>query len=303
LKRFNFRDTTGALLVTAASVIWGIGYPFWKILSTDLDFLSLTLLSFLTTSVALFIVDQHTISKLISSFNKAPLLIIALGLSAGICGTGLFFIALERLDSGLVAFLEKLQVISVLIFAKIFLHESLSPRKIPVVLLTMILAFFLMVQDPLDVDIQKLDLLGLFAGVACSAFYGANVVMYKLLSKRGIPNNDTVFFRMFIGGTLVLPVVLVRTESLHAIASLDSQNILLLLFLCTVTQAAAFKLFVSGLEYTTAATSGFIELLTPIVALSVGIAFFGETLSVQQFLVIPLYLTCIALLTIPPRGK
>jgi drug/metabolite transporter (DMT)-like permease len=303
LKDFNLKDAKGPLLVTGASVIWGIGYPFWKVLSANLDFLSLTLLSFLATSAVLFTIDHHTIPKLIASFNKAPLLIITLGLSAGICGTGLFFIALERLDSGLVAFLEKLQVISVLIFARIFLHELLAPKKIPVVFLTLMLAFFLMVPDPLHIDLQKLDLLGLCAGVACSAFYGANVVMYKLLSKKEIPNNDIVFFRMFIGGILILPVVLIQTESLHAIASLEFRNILLLLFLCIVTQAGAFKLFVSGLKYTTAATSGFIELLTPIVALCVGITFFGEMLSVQQLLIIPLYLACIGLLTITPQEK
>ena len=77
---------------------------------------------------------------------------------------------------------------------------------------------------------------------------------------------------------------------------------MLLIALCIISQALAFKLFVSGLKHTSAATSGFIELLTPIVAMIVGVNFFAEKLSFQQLVVIPFYLTSIALLTIPKKS-
>ena len=285
----------------AASVIWGIGYPFWKILSKELDVLSLTSMSFIITSVALFLIDKHKVSDLIVNFKKSPLLIVMLGLSAGILGTGLFFIALERLDSGIVAFLEKLQAVSVLICAKIFLKEKFPLSKVPLVFLTLFLALLLTIENPLKIDLAKLDLIGILAGFSCAIFYGANVVMYKILDQKGIPSSDIVFFRMFVGGLLIVPILLFKENAIETIIKIAPAHLFLLITLCLICQAAAFKLFVSGLKHTTAATSGFIELLTPVVAMLVGVNFFGEKLSPQQLLIIPFYIASIILLTIPKK--
>jgi drug/metabolite transporter (DMT)-like permease len=201
------------------------------------------------------------------------------------------------------SFLEKLQAVFVIIFGRIVLGEVLPRRNMPIVVLTLVLACLLLVDNPLDLARMSVNVAGLAAGVGCAAFYGANVVMYKYMSGRGIRSSEIAFFRMSFGSLAVLPVLLYSDGEIGALFQLGKSDYVILFGLVVTSVVVAFKLFVRGIQYTSATTAGILELATPIISLLVSSLFFHEDVSMFQLMIIPCYLLCIVALTIPSCAR
>jgi drug/metabolite transporter (DMT)-like permease len=291
----------GVLMISVAAILWGVGYPFWKILGKKIDIFSLTSISFLLSSLLILITGRLSPRVLFYQFKKHPFIFVLLGLSAGVLGSGLFFYALFYIDAGVVAFLEKLQVISVLICARLFLGEVFPSNKIPLVIFTLVIALFITVPNPFSFDLETLNLLGVVAAIMSAVFYGANVIMYKLVGDSNITPQEVAFFRMFLGGLSAVPVFMIDQNAIDVVCNLNREDIITLVVLCFFSQVLAFNFFITGLQYTSSATAGFLELLTPIVAMAFSVAFFGEVVSYTQVIAIPIYLFCILYLTLPSR--
>ncbi len=293
----------GILLILLAATLWGVGYPFWKVLALKASPLGLTAASFCTSAIIMYLYDRKPLWYLREEFRKAPLVITLLGISAGLCGTGLCFLSLRHLDAGIVSFVEKLQAAFVIIFGWMILGEVLPRRRIPLVVLTLLLACLLSAKTPLELSELKFNYAGLAAGVGCAAFYGANVVMYKYLSCRGVGSDEIAFFRMCFGGISVVPVLLLSDGELRTLFQLTLSDYALLFGLIVTSVVIAFKLFVKGIQHTSATTAAILELVTPIVSIFISSLFFDEDVSRFQLVIIPCYLLCILALSLPQSKR
>jgi probable blue pigment (indigoidine) exporter len=234
---------------------------------------------------------------IIKHLRRDGVMIVTLALSGGLFGTGLLFFSLTVLDSGVASLLEKLQPISTLIVASLVIQEKIQGKVVPYMVLALLLAAAVSIPDLFAFRANSFDLLGMAAAVAASIFYGANTVLCKLLMSRGVSPQELAFFRMGLGGVLIVPVLPFLPSPLDQIQSLSSSD-WVIFFLVSVTSLVwAFNLFLTGLTAITAGIASFLELISPIVALALGYGFLSETLSPTQMGAIPALILCIVVIS------
>jgi len=292
-KYFHSDFNYGVVLVLLGSIIWGVTYPLWRVLSQQIHPLVLTSITFLFASVLIFVLKGLSAERLYKQFRENKLLLLILGLSSGVLGAGLVCFALSRIDSGIVSILEKLQPIFTVLTARIFLGDLISCEKIPWMLVSITLAGIISIGNPFELSIKSPEILGLFAGVGSAIFYGSNVVTSKHLINMGISAKDLVFLRMFIGGALSTVIVLCFTDTTDALSTINFKSLCLIILTSYLSLVLAFELFFSGLKYIDSSTASYLELVTPVVAIMFGMIFLSERLDAYQVIALPLFLYCI----------
>jgi drug/metabolite transporter (DMT)-like permease len=141
-------------------------------------------------------------------------------------------------------------------------------------------------------DLESTSFIAILAGIASAAFYGSNIVMCKSLGNRGLEPREIAFLRMFLGGLFSLFFIF-NTKTKGELLILEYTDVVLLLGVSYLTLVLGFDLFFSGLRYLEAGTTSILELVTPIVALSISIIFFNESINTVQIIAIPIFIYCI----------
>ncbi len=291
------------LQILASTILWGIGYPFWKFLAIEFSPLTLTLITFTFAATVIFIMYRLSIRELIEKFKTHFILLMLLGLSGGVLGTGLIMYSLSLVDISIASFIEKLQPIFAIAAAKIFLNESLPKGKMPFILLALVCSYFLAVPEPLSPFYSDISYVGVFAAAGASLFYGLNTVICRYLVVDGISAAELTFFRMSIGACQLLPIVYLQGGLTSDLLQKPLNVWLILILASIISLVLAFDMFFRGLKFVSASIATMLELVTPVVAMGVGVYFLNEKVSLSQILAVPVFLFSIYYISSTKRTK
>jgi drug/metabolite transporter (DMT)-like permease len=288
----------GVLQVSAGAILWGLGYPLWRLIAMQVSPLLLTSLTFSIAALCMPFLYSLKLDTILRDFRENFFLLILLGLSGGVLGTVLLLFALSRMDSGVTSLLEKLQPVFALIAARMFLGESLPRKSFAYMLAALACSYLIALPDPLGLSVPTSQILAALAAVGSAFFYGVNTVICKFFVDKEIAPRYLLFYRMSLGALFsLLACPLFQVEIASELASVDAYHWVLIVVATAISLLIAFDLFLSGLRHVPASLATFLELLTPLFALSTGAMFLDETLSLTQCGAIPFFVFAIVSLT------
>ncbi|POM24931.1 putative inner membrane transporter yiJE [Actinomadura rubteroloni] len=120
----------------------------------------------------------------------------------------------------------------------------------------------------------RVDTAGIVLGIVSGACYGLYTVAAKRLTERRVPMSAAVSATLLAGGLAISPALAARPHAL-----LDGPTLALLAWLGVAATAAAYLLFVAGLERVPASTAGTLSLAEPLVAAVLGLTVLGERMT------------------------
>jgi DME family drug/metabolite transporter len=119
----------------------------------------------------------------------------------------------------------------------------------------------------------RVDTAGIVLGIVSGACYGLYTVAAKRLTERRVPMSAAVSATLLAGGLAISPALVRRPPTP------DGRSLALLAWLGVAATAAAYLLFVAGLERVSASTAGTLSLAEPLVAAVLGLAVLGERMT------------------------
>lgn len=280
---------SGAFPILIASLLWGLGYFLRKLIVRDIHPLILTFFTALIVSLTIIIFKHHNPQKIIEIFRNHPWHYIALSIFGTVLGTTFMFVSLRLLDLSIVALLEKLQPIFILILASVLLREKFKKSLIPYVMLAIISSYFISTKTPFALNFSNSELIGIFAIILTAICWAISSIIGKRLADDKKYTTDITLMRFGIASIILLPVFLFKNQlNLLVIYSFSLMSIVI--FSAIICTALAYNLYYSGLKYTKVSTAGFLELITPVFSILLGISFLKESLVITQIIFIPILL-------------
>jgi drug/metabolite transporter (DMT)-like permease len=302
-RRFQLHDYVlyGVLPILGASTLWAFGYFIRKTLLKDVSAFALVWLTAVMVAAFMFVGCRLDLKKVWKRFKAHKYRFIGLSVSGVLLGQTLMYIALDRLDLGVTTLLEKLQPIFTIWMAALFLKEKLSANLVPYCVLALISSYFISVPHPLEGGVFKADLIGILAVVAAAFFWGISSTIGRSLAKVDIGAGEIAFLRFSIAAVLSAPFFFLL-EGTSLSDHQTSWQFWGLLFIAAIGgTGCGYLLYYRGLKHVDAPTAGFLELLTPVIALGLGIVFLQERLSWTQWSAIPVMLFAVWRITTAPR--
>ncbi|MCC6953502.1 MAG: DMT family transporter [Deltaproteobacteria bacterium] len=265
------------LQIAIASVLWGVSYFFYKVAVIDQ---SAVFVSFwFSISATLFLLPIAIHQPFAAAFGRYPLHYLCLGLFSGPCAAVLIAHGLKSTPVGVGSVIAKLEAVFVIAIAWVALGERLSRKQViwsaialcstPVVVLGDIGALS-------ENEVQLIPALFIVGGGAC---FAACVVIARFLATSGEQPLTMIFLRTALGGVLTLPLGLFVDDGLLAGISWRGAAVI---FVASATTTVAFLLFYAGLRHARAGIASVIELLTPMVAVLMGVVWLDESISITR---------------------
>jgi drug/metabolite transporter (DMT)-like permease len=302
-RRFQLHDYAlyGVLPILGASTLWAFGYFIRKTLLKDVSAFALVWLTAVIVAVFMFFACRLNLKKVWKRYKAHKYSFIGLSVSGVLLGQTLMYVALDHLDLGVTTLLEKLQPIFTIWLAAMFLKEKLSTNLIPYCVLALVASYFISVPDPLGGGIFKADLVGLLAVAAAAFFWGISSTIGRSLAKVDIGAGEIAFLRFLIAAVISAPFFFLA-EGADLSGHHMSWQFWGLLFVAAIGgTGCGYLLYYRGLKHVDAPTAGFLELITPVIALILGIVFLQERLSWTQWAAIPVMLFAIWRIMAAPR--
>ena len=186
----------------------------------------------------------------------------------------LLFIAAYRLPGGVAAVVGGLQPLVVALLASRLLHEKLTTRTV----LAGIGGVFGVCLIVLSAD-ARLDLVGLLAAGGGALSMALGIVLTKKWGQPAPPLTTTAW--QLVAGGLTLAIALVLFEGMPA-EPLTFGNLAGYAYLSLIGTALAYLLWFRGIARLPTTTTAFLGLLSPLVALLLGLIANGEALAITQ---------------------
>ncbi len=291
-------ESKGALFIVSAAALWAAGYFFRKTILYGLSPLLLTFLTSAIVAIFLGLVFRFRPAHIFRCFSADPWRYFGLAFTGVVMGSTCMFIALDHLDLGLTVILEKLQPIFTLLLASLFLGERPSPSRRPWIFLALLASYFVSMRHPFDWTLQSTDPRGVIAVMLAAFFWAVASIIGKDLTTRQPDSRMITFLRFALGALLMLPIFFSR-EALHLRMQLDGYVFSVVVLCAVLSTGLGYLLFYSGLRTVTATVSGFLELVTPVVAVLLGVVFLGERYTIVQALAAITLLVAIYRITRP----
>lgn len=272
----------GVLPIALSSTVWAFGYFLRKMILPEIHPLLLTFLTFVIVALLFGMFFANQWHKVWRIFLQYPWSYVSLSF-CGVAGTVLMYMGLVRLDLSVTVLLEKLQPIFIVLLASWFLHEKLSKKQTLFVGLALASSYFLVVPDPTASSFGRIDLVsGGYVILAAFLWAFANIIGKHLLNQQG-KSQEIVLIRFVLGSLMLLPLFIFR-NTLGLTMHLTPFVLGILMGAAIFSTALGYFLFYSGLRHTSASTAGFLELITPLVGVGLGVVFLGEELRTPQIL-------------------
>ncbi|WIB34376.1 EamA family transporter [Curtobacterium sp. MCSS17_005] len=184
------------------------------------------------------------------------------------------FIAADRLPGGVAAVVGGVQPLLIAVLASRFLGERLTIKTITAGTIGVIGVALIVLRasaalDPIGVVAALLGALSMAAGVVLSKRWAGD-----------IPSIVTTSWQLLAGG-LLLTIATLVAEPLPR-APLSVEALMGFVYLAVIGTAFAYLVWFRGLAVLPARVPAFLGLLSPVVALTVGITTAGETLTAIQ---------------------
>jgi len=292
----------GPLLIAAASIVWGIGIFLRKIILVDTSSTVLTAYSYALTS-GILLLSKDVRKKSLKAFMENKLMFLALGIF-GVMGIWFFLYGLDLNSVTISTIIMRIQPIIAILFAMAFLKEKVSLYKVPWIILSLILVCIVVIdsdklsllsfsEESLTFDFIKnvispqkdISLLGVASFIFAAISWVISDVIGKKLSNKKIEAEVLTLIRFTLGTIIMIVpcILLIKTSGFNAFY-LSSYNIVLTIVSAITSIMLGFTLFYKGLELTSVIVSSFLQLLTPVVSISLGVMFLGEKISLIQII-------------------
>lgn len=258
-------------------MIWGIGYFLRKIALTSVDPTVLTAYSYLVVAIAFLGVPEVRTDGY-ATFRQNPWLYSLLGI-CGVLASWVFSYGLAHLPLSIATLFEKIQPVFVLLLARLFLGERFPLAKIPSGMVAIAAAYALVVENPfraqLDSHTTIAGLLAVTVAALCWALAGVVGKTAITISSSSL----VAAIRIYVGLVIIIPATIGRAWvggwSILFISPADFW----LIFIAAITSTmVGYVLFYRGLETTHVGIASFIELITPMSSVALGLIFLGEHL-------------------------
>ncbi|MCZ9880848.1 EamA family transporter [Arthrobacter sp. B2a2-09] len=207
----------------------------------------------------------------------------------------LLFLAAYRLPGGVAATVGAVQPLIVAVLASRFLGERLARRQILAGAAGVAGVGILVLQSQ-----ARLDAIGVLAALAGATSMAAGVVLSKKWGQPASPLALTAW-QLVSGGILLLPVLLLVEGLPTQPPSLT--NIAGFTYLALVGTALAYSLWFRGISRLPVGATSFLGLLSPLVAVLLGWAFLGQSLSWGQLLGAAIVMAALVSVFVPERGE
>jgi probable blue pigment (indigoidine) exporter len=286
---------SGVAPILVASILWAVAYFIRKTILVDESPLFITFSTAVLAAIATGFQYRINPREIWKIFYYQPWLYIFLAITGVVLGTTFMFIGLQRIDLGVASLLEKIQPIFILICAAFLLKESITTSQLFYAVIALMAFYVIAVKGIVRPDLGHSDWIGVLAVVAAALSWAFSSVIGKMALNRKVSPENLLFIRFTVASILLLPVVCV-TERNHL-------PVLNLRVVSGIAGTAYFSIvlgyifFYRGLRHVSATVSGFLELVTPVVATLLGIIFLGETLNPYQILAAPVLLFSIFMLS------
>ena len=282
----------GVLPILSASVLWAFVYFFRKTALYGISPPIFTLANSLVGAFSLLLFFRLNLRNSWQIFWSAPGRFLLLGLTGVSLGTTLMIVGLDHLDLGVALVLEKLQPIFTCFFAALFLKERISRSQLPWVFIAIVCSYFVSAKDPWGLHLAESDAIGVAALCGAAFCWGISSVVGRSLIRLNPDYRQTTFLRFIIGALFLMPVV-AGSHSLGLTFHPDAYILSVIVLSSIFGSTLGYMLFYRGLRHVSATVSGFLELVTPVVGIFLGMGILGERLQVTQLLAIPLMLLAV----------
>ncbi|WP_228386358.1 DMT family transporter [Ornithinicoccus halotolerans] len=260
------RDLTW--LVALAATLWGTSALMRDPLAAHLDAATIVLYEHL----ALVLLTLPWLVPALRAWRGAPAPVrtaaVVIGAGSSALATTLFTAAFALGDPVTPQVLQKLQPLLALALAAAVLRERLRPRYALFAVPALVGAWFLSFPRPFDVGVADLQAALLALGAA--ALWAAGTVLGRYVDTALGPRS-TLVLRFAFGAPAALAIVALSGAGL----ALPLRLIPLVLLLALIPGAAALALYYVGLRRTAASRATLAELMFPVTAAVVGVAFLG----------------------------
>ncbi|TKV28828.1 EamA family transporter [Arthrobacter sp. NamB2] len=144
----------------------------------------------------------------------------------------------------------------------------------------------------------RVDAMGVVFAVVSGCCYGAYTVSAKRFINTGIAPTATIAITLVIGGMLLAPLIVWRSEHL-----LEPNTLLFVAWIGVIGTAAAYLLFGRGLNLISATVAGTLSLVEPLTAALLGVLVLGESMTPFMMLGSVLLLTGILVISLPMEDR
>lgn len=289
---------TAYIFVIIAAVLWGTIGIYSKQLSL-LGFSILQIVSIRAIFSAVFILLFLLLKdpKLLKIDPRDCIYFVGTGIVSFVFFNWCYFIAINKTSLSVAAILLYTAPTFVMVLSSVLFKEKMTRRKITALVLTfcgcvLVSAFGKGVGN-------SLSLLGILAGVGS----GLGYALYSIFGRYALMKYDsmTVTFYTFVFASLgLLPISSIS----QAVGLFNNMNALYYgLLLSMLTTVLPFVLYTKGLTFIESSRASIIATLEPVVATIIGLALFGEHLSVFKIAGILLVLFAISILVEKNEAK
>lgn len=265
------------LLIALGASLWGAIGLFVRGL-TDIGFTEMEIVTVRVVAAAIILASIGALfyrPQLKASPRDIPLF-IGTGLLSIVFFNWCYFTAINELNISLAVALLYTAPAFVTILSRIFLGESLYPRKVIAVIATIIGSA--LIAGAFNSSGSEIPILGILIGLGA----GVGYALYSIFAKVAMRNYSpftVIFYTFLVASACLIPVsglwgkadLLFRTDSLLYIFGLGLFPTVL-----------AYFVYSAGLEKTESSKAAVIATFEPVVATAIGILVFHETLGSFQ---------------------
>ena len=270
------RRTVCLIAVIAASILWGfLGLFVRGLADLGMSPMQMTCLRYVIMAVALGAFMLLRDRSLFRVDSRSILIMVIIGVLGSSLNSVCYFASMERISLSLSTVLQYLSPFIVVLLSVPLFGERLTRNKV----LALVLAFTgcVLCTGVLSQS-SELDGLGIALGVMSGLFYSVYTLGSRMVTK-GYSVVTISFYSALSAGLVLLPFS--DIPSAVGIMSVSMDALLLMLGLGLLMTLTTFGLYMYGIKGLGAGKASIITFLEPMAATVVGLAVYGEMVTVS----------------------
>jgi len=269
------KETLGTILALVTAFISGLAIPVNKIFVVGLDPTVFTAVRALVIGIIFYIIASFQGKSKRKKFKKVPWkYLIAIAIVGGSFAFLLFFTGLKLTTAGRGAFFHKTLPFYITIFAFLFLKEKVSQKQ-TLALVLMLIGCTLIYSAKISSSEFWLDpSLGDLLVVGATVLWAVENTIARKVMIKGESNFIVSFARMFIGGIILLAIVMLQ-DKIGLLFALTTQQIINLTVSIAILFGYVFSWYWS-IKLINVSKASTLLLLAPVISLILGIIIFNE---------------------------
>ena len=231
--------------------------------------------------------------ELVSAFRNHFLIFFIMAFAGCVGAMTLSYVGLQHIPLSAAEVLEQLKPIFILFFARWMIGERIAASCYPLVVLAFVGAMLVAFPQHGSAAGENYQL-GVVATILSAILFGLNSVVNKIALLKHISIPAIICWR-FLLGAVILSIALPFLDSYGVRSQMEWQHVVYLIG-GSILSGIAFVLFYRSLRILPVTRVGMVQLSTPLFAVLLGLTALGETLSLSQWLGIPLLLVSLCFL-------